>query len=181
MPGVVSHTGPGWSAGSRPLRGSRNMRIVTPILFSILFVGCFYHSARIEVGPSSNAPTELSESEIARATKIVAGIMTEQGFVRAPRSYEIERLSREEGEWTNYVLAVYSAGPNTAMTDRVVVSVLVRKETGRYLVLVRDFDSAAATAFTTSLEQSLMRALSSEFSSRNIRIERQTVGPALGP
>jgi hypothetical protein len=157
------------------------MKLPSVLLLLTLACGCFYHSAQIELTPSSDAPVELTSSEAARATEIVARVVSERGLVADSRSPEIERLSREEDEWKDYILAVYVAGSEAETDNRVVVSVLVNKETGRYSVLVRDLDSPASTGFTDSLERSLTEALSAAFPSRNARVERETVGPALGP
>lgn len=157
------------------------MKQPSALLLLSLACGCFYHSAQIELAPSSDAPAELSSSEVARATEIVAKIVSDRGLVADPRSPEIERLSREEDEWESHVIAVYSAGSEAATENRVVVSVLVDKETGRYRLLLRDLDSPRSTDFTDSLERALTQALSAAFPSRNVRVEKETVGPALGP
>jgi hypothetical protein len=149
---------------------------------SLLASGCFYHSTQIELAPSADGFTEagkLSESEIDRATKIVADVVSERGLL--PSSSDAERLSREEDEWKEFVLASYWTGTAAATDNRVVVSILLDKETGRFRVLIRDLDSAGASDFTTSLEGSLTAALSEAFPSKTIHVERKTVGPALGP
>ena len=151
-------------------------------LLPLLASGCFYHSARIELAPSSDEPAALTEAEVARATEIVARTVTARGLVVDPQAVEIKRLSREEAEWDHYILAAYSAGPDAATgNEGVVVSVLQDKKTGRYSVVVRDLAYPFSTDFTTSLEQSLTEALTTAFPSRSIRVGRETVGPALGP
>ncbi len=151
------------------------------LLLLSLACGCFSYSAQIELAPSPDAPAELTSLEVARATKIVARIVAAQGFIPDPRLRDIERSSREDAEWKEYVLALYSAGAEALTDNRVAVWVLVHKQTGRYSVLVRDLDSLGSSDFTASLERSLTEALSTAFPSRSIRIERETAGPALGP
>jgi hypothetical protein len=149
---------------------------------SLLVSGCFYHSTQIELTPSADASAEaskLSESEIEQATKIVADVVSERGLL--PSSSDAERLSRTEDEWKEFVLASYWTGTAAATDNRVVVSVLLDKETARFRVLIRDLDSANASDFTTSLEESLTAALSEAFPSKTVLVERKTVGPALGP
>jgi hypothetical protein len=149
---------------------------------SLLVSGCFYYSTQIELAVSADASSEtskLSESEIDRATKIVADVVSARGL--QPSSSDAERLSRTEDEWKEFVLASYWTGTAAATENRVVVSVLLDKETGRFRVLIRDLDSAGASDFTNSLEASLADALSEAFPSKTIHVERKTVGPALGP
>lgn len=160
------------------------MRRVSVLLVLLLLLasGCFYHSARIELAPSSEEPAGFTAAEAGRAMEIVRRTVTARGFVVDSQAVDVERLSREEEEWEYYVLAAYSAGPDAAAgTEDVVVSVLQDKKTGRYSVVVRDLGYPFGTASTTSLEQSLKQALTKAFPSRSIRVERETVGPALGP
>ena len=146
---------------------------------ALLFSGCFYHSTLIELAPSPDTAAELTRPEIDRATQIVAGIMSERGLL--PSSSGVEDLSRTEDEWEEFILAAYWTGTEAATDNRVVVSVLLHKETGRYRVLIRDLDSAGGSDFTNALEKSLTDAFSEAFPSKSIQVERKTVGPALGP
>jgi len=154
-------------------------KTATPILLLSMLLGCFYHSARIELTPTQGTSAHLSAAEIDRATEIVAEVVASRGFVRS--SSGVERLSREENEWDEFILVAYWAGPESSTKNRVVVSVLLDKESGLFSVLVRDLDSPASSNFTNSLVQSLEQTLKTKFPSHKIRVERSTVGPAFGP
>ncbi len=147
--------------------------------------GCFYHSTLIELAASTNAATEsgeagrLSDAEVDRASEIVAVVVSEHGLT--PSTSDVEHLSRTEDEWSQFVLAAYWTGEDAATDNRVVVSVKRDKQTGRFSILIRDLDSASTSDFTDSLERALTTALSEAFPSRTFRVDRKTVGPALGP
>jgi hypothetical protein len=159
---------------------NRNIRLGILLLLTAS-CGCFTYSAQIELAPSSEAPAELTNLEVARVIEIVSKIVSERGLAPDPRLPEIERSSREDAEWDERVLALYSVGREASTDDRVRVSVLVHKGTDRCSVLLRDLDSIDSTDFTDALERSLTEALSAAFPSRSIRVERETVGPSLGP
>ena len=143
--------------------------------------GCFTYSAQIELAPSSEAPAELTNLEVARVIEIVSKIVSERGLVPDPHLPETQRSSREDVEWQEYVSASFYASSDASTNNRVWVSVLVNKKSGRCSVLLRDLDSVDSTDFTDALERSLTEALSAAFPSRSIRVERETVGPSLGP
>lgn len=157
------------------------MKWLTVPLPLLLLCGCFSYSTQLTLEPLSAAHIRLNREDVARANEIVARTASEWGLVPDPRLPEIERSSREDAGWNEYVLALYTAGSKAATGNRVLLWVLMNKETGSYSVLVRDLDSLGSTKFTAGLEASLTQALSAAFSSRRIRVERTTVGPALGP
>lgn len=151
-----------------------------PVL-GMLALGCFHHSARIELAPSPEAETELSRSEITRATGIVSRIATERGMVPDSPSSGNTHEGSDDHEPEHELLASYYRGPEAATGNNIGVFVHVEKRTGRYSVVVKDFDHPAGSEFARSLEKALEEELSEAFPSRKIRVERDTVGPALGP
>ena len=102
-----------------------------------------------------------------------------RGFL--PSSSNVERLSRTEDEWREFILATYWTSEKAATDNRVIVSVRLDKKTRQYRIVIRDLDSATESDFVTALDGELTAALSKAFPSKTIQVERKTAGAALGP
>jgi len=172
--------------GRRCATGRMRERVVLPwaltiLLSSSVLGGCFSYSSQFTLVPLPGAQAKLAREDVIRASEIVAETASKWGLIPDPRWSEIARNSRQDAEWKENVLAIYAAGSEAATNNRVLLWVLIDKNTGQYSVAVRDLDSLGSTKFTADLESSLTHALSTAFPSRRIQVERATVGPALGP
>ncbi len=160
------------------------MSLLSILLLLTAVYGCFFYSVRIELSPSPEALAELTASEVTRVVEIVEKTVSALGFLPNPRLAEIQRSSRNDAEWDKFVVASYYASSYASTSNRVRVSVFVYKVSRRCCVSIRDLDSVGKrTRFTSSLERSLLEALSSEFPTRRVVVEeRGGMGPSLfGP
>jgi len=149
-------------------------------LFLLAASGCFSYSGHVKFTQATGSRPTFNKTDLTRVTSIVAEIAREHRMVPDPRFPEIERNSRNDSEWKERVLSLHMLeGDKT--DQRVGLWMLKDKESGEVSVLVRDLDSLRGTDFTTSLERSLQQELAAAFPSWEIRVDRETIGPSLGP
>lgn len=98
--------------------------------------------------PTRAEPRELAEREVAEAVTVVETVAKKYDLVVDPEGPEIMRLSQEEDEWDDRIVAVYLTGSDAATDHRVVVTVMTHKKSRRFRVLARDLDSLVSTDFT---------------------------------
>jgi hypothetical protein len=156
--------------------------LAVPVLIGVLgLAGCVSYAARISVLSPDETPSQWTPEETARAVEIVQKSVVALGFESDPGLPKIRERSARGEEYEYRVIAQFIRGGQFASREWVEVSALSYKDGGRFVVLIRDFNSAKATDLTRALEEALAEALISQFPSRKVETQRQTLGPALGP
>lgn len=154
---------------------------ILSILACLMTLGCVSYAAVLTVTPPNTRRAALTHAETARTAKVVGQVATRFGLQPNPKIGALRQNSEASEEYGSVVIANYEVGRDRRTHGRVGVSVLVGKRADRLTVVIRDFDSPVATDFTTRLENSIREALAAEFPGSDISIQRQHVGPELGP
>lgn len=153
------------------------VRLLVLLLGTLIFAGCYFYTAQIQMDASNGTATG---EDVQNALALLRQALARHGFAEHPRSAEIRRGS-ESPESAYRVLDVYSLAEDGATWHRVAVYAEVHRQTGRFRVLIRDLDSRRQTQFTATVEQNVTDELKKAFPGRQIKVKRETVGPAFGP
>lgn len=168
--------------GKRPLVTRVPIRRSIAALFAILVAlatGCFSYRALISVDPMAEPPEAGSALEVKRATTAVGLAVGGLGMVPDPRFERIARESRDSPEIDNIVLGLFTTGPEH--DDWVEVRSVVDKRSGKFFVMVENFESPRASELTRKVAAAVASVLHEAFPNSEIRVEQKTVGPSLGP
>ncbi len=146
---------------------------------TLLVTGCFSYRALISVNPMVEPPDTASGSEVRRAAIAVQVAIEALGMTQDTRFERIARESRDSPETDNVVIGLFTTGPER--DDWIEVRSVVDKRSGNFFVMIENFQSPHASDLTREIETSVTSALREAFPDSEIRVERTTIGPSLGP
>ena len=148
-------------------------------LLIALSTGCRSYTAYLELDPIPPAPKRLTEAERREAGEIARLLVTDQGFIPHPNLTRLRQKSLASVESPYTVVSSY-VPPRSMTGHRMSVSVVVRKSSDRFAILLRDLDSEGPTDLMLRIQRSLTAAYAERFPNRTIEIETTRWGPPGG-
>jgi hypothetical protein len=123
----------------------------------------------------------MSDSQLSVLRKSVREELLSMGMTDHPQLEWVRQVNSESPESAFEVIDAYVPGPNGESKGLIEVSVLQRKDDDVVAVSIRDRSWFRATRFTTSLQSRLEAVFSAQFPDREIVVNREVLGPLLGP
>jgi hypothetical protein len=152
------------------------------LLFLALLNGCFLHTSMLTLIPDQPMSSGLSDSEKAAALAAVGEVAQHFQLVPNPNLQFLQEHSEREDYYDYKILADYTrAGDQETQGSRIVLSVGIRKDTGRFAVLITDLDRSGETVFTRELEETLVTTLKARLPTYRVDVHRKRLGPLLPP
>jgi len=150
-------------------------------LFTLLS-GCYLYTSKVSVIPDGALSCSLSESDQAAAIAVIGQVVQRFKFAPNPNIESLRKLSHERDTFAYWILADYSRdGDRETERSRIILTVGLQKDTGRFTVMITDMDKGRASNFTRELEQALVTAFEARFPTYHIEITRKREGPLIPP
>jgi hypothetical protein len=118
---------------------------------------------------------------VARARAVVASVA--ESFGMEPSEIDLEgmrRSARDEGSEYRPV-AIFRNTYRSSVRDsgRIILVLEEHRDEDRVIVIIRDLRQDDATEFTEAIEQEIVKRLTAESGSENVRVQRGKVGRSL--
>ena len=161
-------------------RGALNWRAIYSLSSTICIMSCFSYTVSVSTATESGFG-RMSDSQLSVLRKSVREELLSMGMTDHPQLEWVRQVNSESPESAFEVIDAYVPGPNAESKGPIEVSVLQRKDDDVVSVSIRDRSWFRATGFTTSLQSRLEAVFSAQFPDREIVVNREVLGPLLGP
>jgi hypothetical protein len=147
-----------------------------------LLSGCFFYTSKVSVIPDGALTCSLSESDQAAAIAVISQVAQRFKLAPNPNIESLRKLSHERDTFAYWILADYSRdGDRETERSRIILTVGVQEDMGRFTVMITDMDKGSESSFTRELEHALVTAFGARFPTHHIEITRTREGPLIPP